>query len=331
MKRIIFIALILLGIVAPATYAQISKKKVAVYMTGEIEESYKKVIGAKLVSAITATDEYAAVERTADFLAALASEQDYQISGEVRDSQIASIGQRFGVLYVVVADVNELFGEIFIAARLINVETGLVEKAADASAAAESMSQLVELSTQVSNKLLLGSAVAVSAKPIHLSLCASKEGKIFYITQEKWGKMDDATKSSYQKIGICLIDDNRKGIFKGTGRGLSFRTLISTTCPDYVADHGWTMFIESNRQLIDSSTNAFGYNYRLTDISSPLVYKGLVHYAETASNGYIYNFPIIRGSGNYHKVYVSITEDPYLKFSEAGSGYSYYIVTPISE
>lgn len=279
MKRIIFIALILLGVVAPTTYAQISKKKVAVYMTGEIEDSYKKVIGAKLVSAITATDEYAAVERTADFLAALASEQDYQTSGEVRDSQIASIGQRFGVLYVVVADVNELFGEIFISARLINVETGLVEKAADASAAAKSMSQLVELSTQISNKLLLGSAVAVSTTPIHLSLCAIKDGKYFYITKEKWNKMDDATKSSYNKKGICLIDGSKIMILQ--------RTAVGTMGEIYkhnVADYDCTAFIKS----IENSVNSTYYDFYGTSIKgkSP---NGFIWYG---IDSYIKNFDV---------------------------------------
>ena len=36
------------------------------------------------------------------------AENDYQTSGEVRDSQIARLGQKFGVRYVVVADVSEL-------------------------------------------------------------------------------------------------------------------------------------------------------------------------------------------------------------------------------
>ena len=104
------------------------KKKVAVYMTGSnIDQSYKKVIGAKIVSAVTQSGEYAAVERTAEFLAALSAESDYQTSGEVRDSQIARLGQKFGVKYVIVADISELFDELFISSRLINVETGLVE------------------------------------------------------------------------------------------------------------------------------------------------------------------------------------------------------------
>lgn len=133
------------------------KKKVAVYMTGDdVDSGIKKVIGARLVSAITQTSNYAAVERTADFLKALTQETDYQQSGEVRDNQIAALGKKFGVKYVVVADVSEVFDEYFIAARLINVETGLVEKAYDETGQAESASQLVSLANKIASGLLSG-------------------------------------------------------------------------------------------------------------------------------------------------------------------------------
>lgn len=137
-----------------------SKTKVAVYVTGDVDNSVKKILGAKLVTAITSSGEFAAVERTADFLAALSKENDYQVSGEVRDSQIARLGQKFGVKFVVVADINEAFDELFVASRLINVESGLVERAYDANGAAESMQQLIDLSREVISGLLNSSSVS---------------------------------------------------------------------------------------------------------------------------------------------------------------------------
>lgn len=192
-----------------------AKKKVAVYMTGnDVDQAYKKVIGAKLVSAITASGEYAAVERTADFLAALSAENDYQSSGEVRDSQIAQLGQKFGVKFVVVADVSELFDELFIASRLINVETGLVERAFDANGQAESMAQLIKLSQDVAAGLLTGvsssgdNASSFSSTPQHLALCVmDKYGKILYITAEQWQHMSEGLKVYYTKKGVCLLNN----------------------------------------------------------------------------------------------------------------------------
>lgn len=155
MKRYFVFLAIIFGMIAPSATAQVVKKKLAVYMTdNNVDDDYKKVIGAKFVSTITATNEFAAVERTAEFLAALSNEHDYQTSGEVKDNQIARVGQKLGVRYVVVVDISEVFEELFIASRMINVETGLVERAFEANGPAESMGQLVDLSTKVANGLM---------------------------------------------------------------------------------------------------------------------------------------------------------------------------------
>ncbi len=237
MKRYVILCAIILGMVAPATMAQEAVKKVAVYMTGnDVSESYKKVIGAKLVSAITATDEYAAVERTADFLAALSAEQDYQTSGEVRDSQIARLGQKFGVRYVAVADMSELFDEIFISARLINVESGLVENAFDTSGPVENMAQLTTLSMNIAKGLITESKLTVdkcSTQPKDLTLCAQAYGKTYYITPKEWSRISEKDKLDISKLGICLVTDkvNNKGIVIGLDiNDDSNITVISQNC-----------------------------------------------------------------------------------------------------
>lgn len=212
MKRYFLFMVIMLGMMASSVSAQTAKKKVAVYMTGsDVQDSYKKVIGAKLVSAITGTNEYAAVERTADFLAALSNEHDFQTSGEVQDSQIARLGQKFGVRYVVVADVSELFEELFVSARLINVETALVEKAFDANAPAESMAQLIDISSKVAKGLLgtggIGQNGEISTEPMNMSLCAVKDGKVVFISPAQWEQMKFTEKITFNKKGICLIDN----------------------------------------------------------------------------------------------------------------------------
>ena len=220
MKNYVHILLILLcGIIVnmPLYAQERAKKKVAVYMTGTTSDAaYKKVIGAKLVNAITESGEYAAVERTADFLAALSAESDYQTSGEVRDSQIARLGQKFGVRYVVVADASELFDEYFIAARLINVETGLVERAFDINGPADSMAQLVALSQKVAEGLLLGgNGTNSSSAPVHMSLCAmDKNGKIVYILPEQWQKISETEKLNYTKKGICICENGERFVIE---------------------------------------------------------------------------------------------------------------------
>lgn len=139
--------------IAGAANAQ-SKQKVAVYVTGDADNGTKKVIGAKLVSAITQDDAYAAVERTADFLTELNKEHSYQQSGAVDDRQLVRLGQQFGVAFVCVADVSMVYGSTFIAARMINVSTGLIIATADRDKEVNGMADLTELSEAVSAALL---------------------------------------------------------------------------------------------------------------------------------------------------------------------------------
>ncbi len=191
-----------------------TKKKVAVYVTGDADNSVKKVLGAKLVTAITSSGTYAAVERTADFLEAIAQENDYQTSGEVRDSQIVRLGNKFGVRFVVVADVNEVWEEFFISSRLINVETGLVEKALDVSGPAQSLPELTKLSKEVSDGLLkeqYSSSSNFSNTPLHLSLYVTKEdGTKCFITKEQWSELKGREK--YLKGGVCVVHDGKRYI-----------------------------------------------------------------------------------------------------------------------
>lgn len=212
MKNSVRILLILLSgiIFNMPLYAQNhAKKKVAVYMTGTTSDAaYKKVIGAKLVNAITESGEYAAVERTADFLAALSAESDYQTSGEVRDSQIARLGQKFGVRYVVVADASELFDEYFIEARLINVETGLVERAFDVNGPADSMQQLIKLAKEVAKGLFSIGISDLNKEPIHLSLFVkNSDGEGYFVTSNQWTRLQN--KDNLNKNGICIIDEDK--------------------------------------------------------------------------------------------------------------------------
>lgn len=143
MTKFMLVALTLC--VALCAYAQPTTKKVGVYITGEVNPNYKKVFAAKLVTQITQTDEYVAVERTNEFLAALSREHDYQISGAVSNNEIARLGAQLGVHYVLVVDLTELFEEIFVSVRALDVETAQIVASAEQSAKVDSMHSLTDL------------------------------------------------------------------------------------------------------------------------------------------------------------------------------------------
>ena len=154
MKKLVLFALMACGFLN-ASYAQGNvKEKIAVYLTGAIADSYKKIIGSKAVSRISRSTEYVAIERTEDFLNVLTKEQDYQLSGEVRDDQIAAIGKRFAARYVAVFEVSKADSIGFISARLIDVESGLIVKSVDANRKVESSEEWIALTNNVAFRLI---------------------------------------------------------------------------------------------------------------------------------------------------------------------------------
>lgn len=154
MKRYVFFVMAIFMVITLSGQETQTKTKVAIYTTGDVDAGYKKVIGSKVTSIITQSDEYAAVERTADFLNALSQEQDYQTSGAVSDNQIVKIGQQLGVQYVVVLDISELFGSLVISARMINVCTGLIKESTEIGREVDSLEGVMIISTLVANALV---------------------------------------------------------------------------------------------------------------------------------------------------------------------------------
>ncbi len=146
--------IILLSALSLTAVAQ--QKKVAVYVTGE-QSGVSKVLGDQLVAAFAKSGKYTAVERTSSFLAELSKEQGYQRSGAVNDRDIARLGVQFGVNYVCVADMSDVFGEKYISARLINVETAEIENAHNVSGEINNMNSLLKLAGEIADNLSKGS------------------------------------------------------------------------------------------------------------------------------------------------------------------------------
>jgi hypothetical protein len=124
MRKTLILLLALIS--ASAVYSQ-TQQKVAVYVTGGEENGTNEFIGAYLVDAIVKSSNYLAVERTADFLRELSTEQAYQRTGNVQDDQISQLGRQFGVQLVCVAKVGKVGDKQFVSARLIDVETVTVK------------------------------------------------------------------------------------------------------------------------------------------------------------------------------------------------------------
>ncbi len=135
----------------------LAQKQVAVYVSGNQEEEIKKVLGQKVVTYITKSEDYQAKERTRDFLNALRSEQDIIASGDISLSQIVSLGEHFGADYVAAVDVSKVYGELFVAARLIDVKTETVKESYESSGEVYTMQALTKLANDIADGLILAS------------------------------------------------------------------------------------------------------------------------------------------------------------------------------
>jgi len=133
--------------------AVLGQQKVAVYVAGGQNTGINKVLGDQLVAAFTKSGKYTAVERTDNFLAELNKEQAYQRSGAVDDKELSRLGAQFGVQLICVAEVSEVFGQKYVSARLIDVESAEVINTANKSSALNSMEDLLNLSESLTKEL----------------------------------------------------------------------------------------------------------------------------------------------------------------------------------
>lgn len=154
MKKLIYLFFVAALLPIAVMGQSVEKKKLAVYVTGDgVSENVKKVVGSKMVEWFTKSKIYSAAERSADFIRQLAKEYDYQMSGAVDEADIVSVGKHLGVEYVAVADLTEMYGEMYVDARLINVQTGEILVSTSKNSAVSTMPQLIALAEGVAGAL----------------------------------------------------------------------------------------------------------------------------------------------------------------------------------
>ena len=120
MKKIFLILSLAL---AMTTMAQ--KPRIAVYVTGE--DPINEIIANRLMAGFINSGKYMPVERSAAFLAAVNKEHSYERTGEVDDEQIAKLGVQFGIQYICVVSVLDVWdNEKYITSRILDVTSAEV-------------------------------------------------------------------------------------------------------------------------------------------------------------------------------------------------------------
>ena len=132
--------------------AALSQTSVAVYVTSSdgVSPETKRILGSELVSAITRTNKYVAVERTDEFLAQVAQEQG---NYEIDDAALYNLGRKFGASNVCVADITKFGNEYYIVARLLDIKTSKVWRTSRKYSRLASLKELVETSESLADEL----------------------------------------------------------------------------------------------------------------------------------------------------------------------------------
>jgi len=153
-------ALLLVALFCTEAFAQSGGlPKIAVYVTGNLNDSEKHALGTEMLNALVKSGRFMAVERSTAFMAEIEREQATQRSGGVDDGQISRLGKQFGVQFVCIAGVAGAFGSHQVSARIIDVETAEVKMIGRASGQLNSMHALETLTASVINSMFGGAPI----------------------------------------------------------------------------------------------------------------------------------------------------------------------------
>ena len=132
--------------------AALSQTSVAVYVTSSdgVSPETKRILGSELVSAITRTNEYVAVERTDDFTAQVAQERG---NYEIDDAKLYDLGKKFGASNVCVADITKFGNDYYIVARLLDIKTSKVWRTSRQYSKLATLKELIETSEALADNL----------------------------------------------------------------------------------------------------------------------------------------------------------------------------------
>lgn len=155
MKKILALTLLVFSCVMFAETASAKSKKVAVYVEGKISKDDKSIVNSAVMARMSGNKDYTPFERNEAFIKALTREQDYQLSGEVPEKEIREVGERLGVDYVMAVNVIINKDDIcHMTAKLINLETGEIEKTVNLNREYTDSSVLTALANNVAYRLL---------------------------------------------------------------------------------------------------------------------------------------------------------------------------------
>lgn len=131
-----------------------AEEKVSVFVEGNISELQQQIVNNSFMSRLSGSKAFTVFERNDSFLNAVTREQDYQVGGEVSEAQIRKVAAKYGVDYVIAVNVIKDEDSFYMSARLINIESGKVEKTVSQDRDSTDNKTLKNLSNNVAYRLI---------------------------------------------------------------------------------------------------------------------------------------------------------------------------------
>lgn len=129
MKKYLLTLVVVLMVFVIPCQAQSQRLKLAVYATGNVAVPLKNIAQNTASTELVNGGRYQMIERSSEFLNIVSTEQNYQRSGAVDDSQIADLGKQYGADCVCVVDITHVEKYMYVAIRMIDVVAATSKRA----------------------------------------------------------------------------------------------------------------------------------------------------------------------------------------------------------
>lgn len=266
MKFKLILSLIILFIFAPI-YGQNQKlKRIAILETvdkeGKVSYGIKLMVRSKICAAITETPGYEGLERVD--VTSIMDEHEFQRTGMVDDAQIKELGVMTGADYILIAEVASLGGsEIIITAKILEVESGRMEKAAD-------------IYTRLSAQELDKNCRVLSGKLLNINIgTGAVNGEIMIGNARYVGEYKDGKPHGKGTIYFASDDSNKRKNYEGfweNGKRNGQGTMIWKDGKKYVGEwfdnlrqgHGTQYYTDGDKYVgnwINDKRNGQGTYY----------------------------------------------------------------------
>jgi len=166
------IALILVVFLCAGTIFAAELPKIAVYVVGDIPETQKRVLTARMLNALIRNGRHINAEHAGAFLTAIENELAELSDNVMNDIQISRLAQQFDIEFVFIAELTQIFSEYNIFARIIDTETATIVSVGEAHSPLQTMNDIAQLTDDLIQDMF-GRQRRAESQPEHVPIAVA--------------------------------------------------------------------------------------------------------------------------------------------------------------